>query len=219
RVLTGRDTSSKAEYLEHFKRLRPLEMMKAWNSVRAYGEYVYKVDEALQPLILVELPYPETRDHVDQVEAWFETEVPRRGPGMRHRILVIEGATGTGKTAYTRSKGSHSRMCNSWNVAALSEAADVWILDDMVHTNGKYSLKALSQYEADFTGKYRHVKSMKVRPSVILGNSREAITECWSDIKGEEGEAWIKEVLATLVIYLCPGIIDTLSPIFVTPLK
>ena len=83
-------------------------------------------------------------------------------------------------------------MGNLWNVAALSPDADVWILDDMVHTNGRYSLKALSQFECDFTGRYKHVKSMKVRPTVILGNSREAITKCWSDIEGEEGEAWVK---------------------------
>jgi hypothetical protein len=111
---------------------------------------------------------------------------------MRHKILVIEGATGTGKTMYARSKGTHSRMCNVWNVASLSEDADVWILDDMVSTSGKYSLKALSQYEADFTGWYQRVKTMKVRPTIILGNSREAITRCWEDIKGLEGEEWVE---------------------------
>ena len=111
---------------------------------------------------------------------------------MRHRILVIEGATGTGKTAYARSKGLHSRMCNVWNVPKLLEAADFWILDDMVSgAGGKYSLKALSQYEADFTGKYARVKTTKVRPTVILGNSREAIMACWSDIAGEEGDNWV----------------------------
>jgi hypothetical protein len=111
---------------------------------------------------------------------------------MRHKILVIEGATGTGKTAYARSKGTHSQMCNVWNMASLSEDADVWILDDMVSTSGKYSLKALSQYEADFTGRYQRVKTMQVRPTIILGNSRTAITKCWEDISGPEGEEWVE---------------------------
>ncbi len=104
---------------------------------------------------------------------------------------MIEGATGTGKTAYARSKGTHSQMCNVWNIRALLEDADVWVLDDMVSTNGRYSLKALSQYKADFTGRYKHVKAMKVRPTVILGNSQTAIMKCWSDIEGEEGDVWI----------------------------
>jgi hypothetical protein len=112
---------------------------------------------------------------------------------MRHKILVIEGATGTGKTAYARSKGTHSRMCNVWNVASLTEDANVWILDDMVSTSGKYSLKALSQYEADFTGRYQRVKTMKVRLKIILGNSRAAITRCWEDISGPEREEWVEK--------------------------
>ena len=82
-------------------------------------------------------------------------------------------------------------MCNVWNVASLSSEADFWVLDDMVHTNGRYSLKALSQYEADFTGRYQRVKTMKVRPTVILGNNRSAIMKCWSDIEGPEGDAWV----------------------------
>ncbi|QRV96262.1 hypothetical protein RhiJN_24280 [Ceratobasidium sp. AG-Ba] len=82
-------------------------------------------------------------------------------------------------------------MCNMWNVAALLEDANIWILDNMVSTNGKYLLKAPSQYEADFTGRYQQVKTMKVQPTVIRGNSRAAITKCWSDIEGEEGEAWV----------------------------
>jgi hypothetical protein len=129
---------------------------------------------------------------VGRANAWFKAEVPVRARGMRHKILVIEGATGTGKTAYARSKGTHSRMCNVCNVAALSENADAWILDDMVSTSGKYSLKALSQYEADFTGRYQRMKTMKVRPTIILGNSRTAITKCWEDISGPEGEEWVE---------------------------
>ncbi|QRV73436.1 hypothetical protein RhiJN_01450 [Ceratobasidium sp. AG-Ba] len=209
-------SATKEEFYQAYKRLRPLDMTKSWNSIRAYAEYTYKADAGLLPAIPVELEVPEYRDHVEQADKWFAKEVRPKGPGMRHRILVIEGETGTGKTAYTRSKGKHSRMCNVWNVAALSEDADIWILDDMVSTNGKYSLKALSQYEADFTGRYQRVKTMKVRPTVILGNSRAAITtqpkpetpvmlidstqglsfefwlrKCWSDIEGEEGEAWV----------------------------
>ncbi|QRV90846.1 hypothetical protein RhiJN_18864 [Ceratobasidium sp. AG-Ba] len=169
-------SATREEFYQAYKRLRPLDMTKSWNSIRA---------------MRINLEAPEYRDHIDQADRWFDQEVRPKGPGMRHRILVIEGETGTGKTAYARSKGSHSRMCNVWNVANLSEDADVWILDDMVSTNGKYSLKALSQYEADFTGRYQRVKTMKVRPTVILGNSRAAITRCWSDIEGEEGEAWV----------------------------
>ncbi|QRV95439.1 hypothetical protein RhiJN_23457 [Ceratobasidium sp. AG-Ba] len=182
---------TREEFYQTYKRLRPLDMTKSWNSVRAYAEYTYKADAGLLPAIPVDLEKPEYQEHIDQADRWFAQEVRPKGPGMRHRILVIEGETGTGKTAYARSKGSHSRMCNVWNVAALSEDADIWILDDMVSTNGKYSLKALSQYEADFTGRYQRVKTMKVRPTVILGNSRAAITKCWSDIEGEEGEAWV----------------------------
>ncbi|QRW12156.1 hypothetical protein RhiLY_11155 [Ceratobasidium sp. AG-Ba] len=184
-------SATRDEFYQAYKRLRPLDMTKSWNSVRAYAEFAYKTDAGLLPAIPVNLEAPEYRDHIDQADRWFDQEVRPKGPGMRHRILVIEGETGTGKTAYARSKGSHSRMCNVWNVANLSEDADVWILDDMVSTNGKYSLKALSQYEADFTGRYQRVKTMKVRPTVILGNSRAAITRCWSDIEGEEGEAWV----------------------------
>ncbi|QRV83904.1 hypothetical protein RhiJN_11920 [Ceratobasidium sp. AG-Ba] len=169
-------SATKEEFYQAYKRLRPLDMTKSWNSIRAYAEYTYK-DAGLLPAIPVELEVPEYRDHVEQADKWFAEEVRPKGPGMRHRILVIEG--------------KHSRMCNVWNVAALSEDADIWILDDMVSTNGKYSLKALSQYEADFTGRYQRVKTMKVRPTVILGNSRVAITKCWSDIEGEEGEAWV----------------------------
>jgi hypothetical protein len=180
------------EYYGTYKRLRPLQMTTAWNSVRAYAEHAYRVDAGLQEAIPVELELPEDRPHMEQANVWFKAEVPVRGRGMRHKILVIEGATGTGKTAYARSKGTHSRMCNVWNVASLSEDADVWILDDMVSTSGKYSLKALSQYEADFTGRYQRVKTMKVRPTIILGNSRDAITRCWEDIKGAEGEEWVE---------------------------
>jgi hypothetical protein len=129
---------------------------------------------------------------MEQADVWFHAEVPVQSRGMRHKILVIEGATGTGKTVYAQSKGSHSCMCNVWNVAALSEDTDVWILDDMVSSSGKCSLKALSQYEADFTGRYQCVKTMKVHPTIILGNSREAITRCWEDIRGPEGEEWVE---------------------------
>ncbi|QRV78791.1 hypothetical protein RhiJN_06806 [Ceratobasidium sp. AG-Ba] len=184
-------SATREEFYQAYKRLRPLDMTKSWNSIRAYAEFAYKTDAGLLPAIPVNLEAPEYRDHIGQANRWFNQEVRPKGPGMRHRILVIEGETGTGKTAYARSKGSHSRMCNVWNVANLSEDVDVWILDDMVSTNGKYSLKALSQYEADFTGRYQRVKTMKVRPTVILGNSRAAITRCWSDIEGEEGEAWV----------------------------
>ncbi|QRW10383.1 hypothetical protein RhiLY_09382 [Ceratobasidium sp. AG-Ba] len=184
-------SATKEEFYQAYKRLRPLDMTKSWNSIRAYAEYTYKADAGLLPAIPVELEVPEYRDHVEQADKWFAEEVRPKGPGMRHRILVIEGETGTGKTAYAQSKGKHSRMCNVWNVAALSEDADIWILDDMVSTNSKYSLKALSQYEADFTGRYQRVKTMKVRPTVILGNSRAAITKCWLDVEGEEGEAWV----------------------------
>ncbi|QRV83731.1 hypothetical protein RhiJN_11747 [Ceratobasidium sp. AG-Ba] len=183
-------SATRDEFYQAYKQLRPLDMTKSWNSVRAYAEFAYKTDAGLLPAIpvnrgaRVQEPHRPGRQMVDQ-------EVRPKGPGMRHRILVIEGETGTGKTAYACSKGSHSRMCNVWNVANLSEDADVWILDDMVSTNGKYSLKALSQYEADFMGRYQRVKTMKVRPTVILGNSRAAITRCWSDIEGEEGEAWV----------------------------
>ncbi|QRV78169.1 hypothetical protein RhiJN_06184 [Ceratobasidium sp. AG-Ba] len=154
-------SATKEEFYQAYKRLRPLDMTKSWNSIRAYAEYTYKADAGLLPAIPVELEVPEYRDHVEQADKWFAEEVRPKGPGMRHRILVIEGETGTGKTAYARSKGKHSRMCNVWNVAALSEDADIWILDDMVSTNGKYSLKALSQYEADFAGRYQRVKTMK----------------------------------------------------------
>ncbi|KAG8688158.1 hypothetical protein FRC09_013077 [Ceratobasidium sp. 395] len=188
--IVGAET--KEEFYQTFKRLRPLQLTTAWNSVRAYAEYTYKTDAGLLEAIQVALEAPVLRDHVNQADQWFAREVPPKAPGMRHRILVIEGATGTGKTAYARSKGSHSRMCNVWNVGTLSADADFWVLDDMVHTHGKYSLKALSQYEADFTGRYSHVKTMKVRPTVILGNSRSAITKCWSDIEGEEGDAWVE---------------------------
>jgi hypothetical protein len=133
------------EYYSTYKRLRPLQMTTAWNSVRAYAEHAYRIDAGLQEAIPVELGLPEDRLHVERADAWFRDEVPVRARGMRHKIMVIEGATGTGKTAYARSKGSHSSMCNMWNVASLSEDADVWILDDMVSTSGKYSLKALSQ--------------------------------------------------------------------------
>ncbi|QRV77359.1 hypothetical protein RhiJN_05374 [Ceratobasidium sp. AG-Ba] len=184
-------SATREEFYQAYKRLRPLNMTKSWNSIRAYAEFTYKTDAGLLPAIPVNLEAPEYRDHIDQANRWFDQEVQPKGPGMRHRILVIEGETGMGKTAYARSKGLHSRMCNVWNVANLSEDADVWILDDMVSTNGKYSLKALSQYEADFTGRYQRVKTMKVRPTVILRNSRAAITRCWSDIEGEEGEAWV----------------------------
>jgi hypothetical protein len=140
------------ESFRAYKRLRPLQMTTAWNLVRAYAEHAYRVDASLQEAITVELELPEYRLHVERADAWFRAEVPVRSQGMRHKILVIEGAMGTGKTVYTRSKGTHSRMCNVWNVVALSEDADVWILDDLVSSSGKYSLKALSQYKADFTG-------------------------------------------------------------------
>jgi hypothetical protein len=179
------------EYFGTYKRLRPVQMTTAWNSVRAYAEHAYRVDASLQQAIQVGLELPEDRDHVERADVWFRNEVPERAWGMRHKILVIEGATWWGKTAYARLKGTHSRMCNVWNVASLSEDADVWILDDMVSTSGKYSLKALSQYEADFTGRYQRVKTMKVHPTIILGNSRAAITRCWSDIEGPEGEEWV----------------------------
>ncbi|KAG8762015.1 hypothetical protein FRC12_009223 [Ceratobasidium sp. 428] len=184
---------SKEEFYNRYKKLRPLQMTTVWNSVRAYADYTYKTDAGLLPVMAVNLEAPLDRDHIDQADEWFNREVPPKMPGMRHRILVIEGETGTGKTAYARSKGPHSRMCNVWNVGSLSTDADFWILDDMVHTHGKYSLKALSQYEADFTGRYSHVKMMKVRPTVILGNSRSAITKCWSDIEGPEGDAWVEK--------------------------
>jgi hypothetical protein len=148
------------EYYRTYKRLRPLQMTTAWNSVLAYAEHTYRVDAGLQQAIPVELELPEDRPHMERADAWFRDEVPVRSRGMRHKILVIEGATGTGKTAYARSKGTHSRMCNVWNVASLSKEADIWILDDMVSSSGKYSLKALSQYEADFTGRYQRVKTM-----------------------------------------------------------
>jgi hypothetical protein len=144
-------------------------------------------------VIPLELELPEDRRHVERADAWFHGEVPVRARGMRHKILVIEGSTGTGKTAYARSKGTRSRMCNVWNVASLSEDADDWVLDDMVSTSGKYSLKALSQYEADFTGRYQRVKTMRVRPTIILGNSRAAIRKCWEDISGPEGEEWVEK--------------------------
>jgi hypothetical protein len=181
------------EYYGTYKRLRLLQMTTAWNSVRAYAEHAYRVDAGLQEAIPVELGLLEERLHVESTDVWFRDEVPMRARGMRHTILVIEGATGTGKTAYARSKGTHSRMCNVWNVASLSENADVWVLDDMVSNSGKYSLKALSQYKADFTGCCQRVKTMKVRPTIILGNSREAITRCWEDIKGPEGEEWVEK--------------------------
>jgi hypothetical protein len=161
--------------------------------VRAYAEHAYRVNAGLQEAIPVELGLLEDKLHMERADAWFHNEVPVRAQGMRHKILVIEGATRTGKTAYARSKGTHSHMCNVWNVTALSEDADVWILDDRVSTSGKYSLKALSQYKADFTGRYQRVKTMKVRPTIILGNSRSAITRCWEDISGPEGEEWVEK--------------------------
>jgi hypothetical protein len=181
------------EYYGTYKRLRPLQMTTAWNSVWVYAEHAYRVDAGLQEAILVELELPEDRLHMERADTWFRKEVPVRARGMRHKILVIEGSTGTGKTVYARSKRTQSRMCNVCNVASLSEDTDIWILDDMVSSSGKYSLKALSQYEADFTGRYQRVKTMKVRPTIILGNSREAITRCWEDIKGPEGEEWVEK--------------------------
>ncbi|QRV96861.1 hypothetical protein RhiJN_24879 [Ceratobasidium sp. AG-Ba] len=153
-------SATREEFYQAYKRLRPLNMTKSWNSIGAYAEYTYKADAGLLPAIPVDLEAPGYREHVDQADRWFAQEVRPKGPGMCHRILVIEGETGAGKTAYARSKGSHSRMCNVWNMAALSEDADFWILDDMVSTNGKYSLKALSQYEANFTRRYQRVKTI-----------------------------------------------------------
>ncbi|QRW13192.1 hypothetical protein RhiLY_12191 [Ceratobasidium sp. AG-Ba] len=170
---------TREEFYQAYKRLRPLDMTKSWNSIRAYAEFAYKTDAGLLPAIPVNLEAPEYRDHIDQANRWFDQEVQPKGPGMRHRILVIEGETGTGKTAYARSKGLHSRMCNVWNVANLSEDADVWILDNMESTNGKYSLKALSQYKADFTGRYQRVKTMKW---VFFSRSDFSVSEearCW----------------------------------------
>jgi hypothetical protein len=111
------------EYFRTYKRLRPLQMTTAWNSVRAYAEHAYRVDAGQQQAIPVELEVPEDRLHVDRADTWFHDEVPEWSRGMRHKILVIEGATGTGKTADAGSKGTHSRMCNVWNVASLSEEA------------------------------------------------------------------------------------------------
>lgn len=129
-------SESREEYYQAYKRLRPLQMTTAWNSIRAYAEYTYKEDAGLLDPIPVALDQPEERAHIDQAEAWLATEVPVKARGVRHKILVIEGDSGTGKTAFIRSKGTHSRMCNVWNVGALSKEADIWVLDDMVSTNG-----------------------------------------------------------------------------------
>jgi hypothetical protein len=82
------------EYYGTYKRLRPLQMTTAWNSVRAYAKHAYRVDAGLQEAIPVELGLPEERLHVERVDAWFEAEVPVRARGMRHRILVIRGGDG-----------------------------------------------------------------------------------------------------------------------------
>jgi hypothetical protein len=88
------------EYYGTYKRLRPLQISTAWNSVRVYAEHAYRADAGLQQAIPVELELPEDRPHVEQADAWFRDEVPVRSRGMRQKILAIEGATGTGKTAY-----------------------------------------------------------------------------------------------------------------------
>jgi hypothetical protein len=53
------------EYYGTYKRLRPLQMTTAWNSVRAYAEHAYRVDAGLQEAIPVELELLEDRPHVE----------------------------------------------------------------------------------------------------------------------------------------------------------
>ncbi|QRW06323.1 hypothetical protein RhiLY_05322 [Ceratobasidium sp. AG-Ba] len=79
-------SATKEEFYQAYKRLRPLDMTKSWNSIRAYAEYTYKADAGLLPAIPVELEVPEYRDHVEQADKWFAEEVRPKGPGMRHRI-------------------------------------------------------------------------------------------------------------------------------------
>lgn len=83
-------------------------MTTAWNSVRAYADFHYKEDAGLLEAIPVPLERPADQNHIERADTWFETEVPEKARGMRHKILVIEGETGTGKTAYVRSKGTSS---------------------------------------------------------------------------------------------------------------
>jgi Cdc6-like AAA superfamily ATPase len=88
------------EYYVTYKRLRPLQMTMVWNSVWAYTKHAYRVNAGLQEAIPVELGLPEDKQHVEHADTWFRDEVPVRAWAMRHKILVIEGATGTGKTTY-----------------------------------------------------------------------------------------------------------------------
>ena len=103
---------SKEDSYHAFKRMHPWQMVTAWNLVQVYAEYTYLEDAGLLPAILVELEVLEEREHADLADQWFQQEVQRKAPGMHHRILVIKGETGTGKTAWAQSKGTHSHMCS-----------------------------------------------------------------------------------------------------------
>ncbi|QRV91923.1 Retrovirus-related Pol polyprotein from transposon opus [Ceratobasidium sp. AG-Ba] len=50
---------TREEFYQAYKRLRPLDMTKSWNSIRAYAEYTYKADAGLLPAIPVDLEVPE----------------------------------------------------------------------------------------------------------------------------------------------------------------
>ncbi|KAG9079958.1 hypothetical protein FS749_008175 [Ceratobasidium sp. UAMH 11750] len=65
---------TKEEYYQRFKRLRPLQMVTAWNSVKAYAEHAYRTDAGLLPAIPVELERPAFTPHTEQADRWFEDE-------------------------------------------------------------------------------------------------------------------------------------------------
>ncbi|KAG8739543.1 hypothetical protein FRC10_005472 [Ceratobasidium sp. 414] len=130
-----------------------LQRTTMWNLVQAYTEFTYKEDASLLQAMPVALEAPEDQEHIDPADWWFMREVPRKGPGMGDKDW---------KNGLHLVKGMHSWMSNVWNVGTLSEDANMWILNDMVHANGKNLLKALNQYEADFMGCYKHMKSIKV---------------------------------------------------------
>ena len=100
------EAGDKSDFYQRYKRLRPLQLTTAYNSIKAYAEDAYKVDAGLLQPIPVDLPHPDDRLHIDRANKWFDQEIPPKAPGRRHRILVIEGETGTGKTAFARSKGT-----------------------------------------------------------------------------------------------------------------
>ncbi|QRW07253.1 hypothetical protein RhiLY_06252 [Ceratobasidium sp. AG-Ba] len=183
-------SATRDEFYQAYKQLRPLDMTKSWNSVRAYAEFAYKTDAGLLPAIPVNLEAPEYRDHIDQADRWFDQEVRPKGPGMRHRILVIEGERHW-EDCLRPLKGI--AQPNVQRMECGEPVGGRRCMDTGRH--GIHKRQVLPQspepIRSGLHGRYQRVKTMKVRPTVILGNSRAAITRCWSDIEGEEGEAWV----------------------------